>query len=385
MKKWQGIEERDVPAIAPGVPKGLELGLRNYWYPVLDAAAVPVGKPVGFKMLGENLVAWRDRDGRPHILRDKCPHRAAKLSLGRVLGGDLQCAWHGLRFDGAGRCTLVPWEPEDSKLCTEIGVTAYPAQELVGYVWGYIGDTAKFPPPPLADCVPQEFSQPDEFAVFRHDSDVWNANWLQALDGSDAYHALILHSDSQSAADARSWKGGRPEKAAVPLEDRRMKIVDTPQGLRGVALDGDGNQIHHGHLLEGWKGERWTLPCLFTIPLRPAEETGAFATRVYQFPIDATHTRSVRIVTLRAGTDAERMRAAKLWDEVIGPRQRDIAAEDKVMAESLGDFAESRAEEFLLPPDRDMLKVRRMMADAFLAPLRGERPMPTKAALIYPL
>ena len=164
-----------------------------------------------------------------------------------------------------------------------------------------------------------------------------------------------------------------------------MKIIDTPQGYRGVALDRDGKQIHHGHYLDGWKGERWTLPCLFTVPLQPTKETGGFATRFYQFPIDERHTRSVRIVTLRAKTKEERARADKLWNEVIGPRQRDIAAEDKAMTEAIGDLAESRAEEFLLHPDRDVLNTRQMMADAFIAQLNGERPLPTRDALIYPL
>ena len=196
MRQSTGSNQVAVPEIAPGVPKGLELGLRNYWYPVLDSEELPVGKPLAFKVLGENLVAWRGADGRANVVRDKCPHRAAKLSVGRVLAGDLQCAWHGLRFNGAGTCTLIPWEPEDSKLLAEIKVAAYPAEELVGYVWAYIGDTAKFPAPPLPDCVPEEFSRPDEFAVFRHATDIWQSNWLQGLDGSDGVHAVILHSDS---------------------------------------------------------------------------------------------------------------------------------------------------------------------------------------------
>ena len=149
------------------MPAGLEMGLRNYWYPVLQSEELPAGKPVGFKVLGEALVAWRDLEGRPHVVRDKCPHRAAKLSAGRVLAGDLQCAWHGLRFDGEGRCKMIPWEPDDSALLAEVKVRAYPAGELGGYVWAYIGDTEKFPAPPLADSVPEELSRPEAFMWFR--------------------------------------------------------------------------------------------------------------------------------------------------------------------------------------------------------------------------
>ena len=152
----------DVPEIARGVPLGLELGLRNYWYPVLQSEELAAGKPAGFRVLGENFVAWRDSTGKPRVLRDKCPHRGAKLSAGRVLEGDLQCAWHGLRFNGSGRCTLIPWE-EGTKHLDEVSIAAFPAEELGGYVWAYIGDAEKFPPPPLVDCVPEELSQPQSF------------------------------------------------------------------------------------------------------------------------------------------------------------------------------------------------------------------------------
>ena len=73
-------EQSDLPEIARDVPKGLELGLRNYWYPVIESGKVVADEPTGFTMLGEALVAWRDKAGRPCIVRDKCPHRAAKLS-----------------------------------------------------------------------------------------------------------------------------------------------------------------------------------------------------------------------------------------------------------------------------------------------------------------
>lgn len=112
------------------VPEGLENGLRNYWYPVLRSDQLRADHPLGFKVLNENLVAWRDARGHPNVARDKCPHRGVKLSIGRVLAGDLQCAWHGVRFDGRGACTLIPWEPGDSRLKSEIALGTYPTREL---------------------------------------------------------------------------------------------------------------------------------------------------------------------------------------------------------------------------------------------------------------
>ena len=251
-------EEGGVTFVARHLPKGLETGLRNYWYPVLQSQDLPTGKPVGFKVLDEELVAWRDKHGRARVVRDRCPHRGAKMSPGHVLNGDLQCAWHGLRFNGEGRCTLIPWEPMDSPLLDRISVTGYPTEELGDWIWTYIGDPAKFPPPPLADVVPEELTRPDEFIVFRHPIFRSDHNWLQAIDGNDAFHAAMLHSGSQAVAN-EDWAGGAVKRPETPLEDRRMKIIETPQGLRGIVLDPQNRQIHHGHYLDGWRGERWTL------------------------------------------------------------------------------------------------------------------------------
>jgi phenylpropionate dioxygenase-like ring-hydroxylating dioxygenase large terminal subunit len=375
--------ETKVPEIARQLPAGLELGLRNYWYPVLRSEQLPADRPLGFKALNEALVAWRDAAGRPNVVRDKCPHRGVKLSAGRILNGDLQCAWHGLRFNGAGECTLIPWEPETSPLLKEACTRGYPTQELGGWIWTYIGESDKFAPPPLEDSVPEELLHPDQFIMFPAPPEVWNANWLQALDGSDAFHAVMLHSDSQPVAGS-VVVGGPVTRPAVPLADRRMKIVDTPQGIRGVAIDREGKPLHHGHFMNGWKGERWTLPGMFSIPLVPAPNLPSYVSRVYQFAIDATHTQSNRWVTMRATTGEERARCEQLWKDVIWPRYEKVMHEDKVMIETLGDLAESRSEEYLFRADQDTLAVRRMMSDAYLAQLAGTRPTHSRDAFVFP-
>ena len=90
------------------------------------------------------LAVWRDQSGAPCVVRDRCPHRSMKLSVGRILDGDIQCILHGLRFDGKGTCTLIPWEKERCAAHDRVGVQAYPAQELGGYIWAYLGDAADF-------------------------------------------------------------------------------------------------------------------------------------------------------------------------------------------------------------------------------------------------
>src|SRR5947209_981550 len=152
---------QDVAEVVPEVPSGLDVGLRNYWYPILLSSELGATKPVGVRALNEAFVVWRGASGEPGVLTDRCAHRAAKLSVGRILDGDLQCAFHGLRYNRNGKCVLVPWEPDDGPGKDEVHVQSYPAQELGGYIWAYIGDAKRFPPPKLEDEVPEELTRPD--------------------------------------------------------------------------------------------------------------------------------------------------------------------------------------------------------------------------------
>lgn len=361
--------------LAPGIPAGLPLGLRNYWYPVLQSEELPSDQPVGFKALGENLAAWRDAAGRPNVVRDRCPHRSIKLSVGRVLDGQLQCALHGLRFDGQGKCVLIPWETGVSRIQDRMAVQAYPAAELGGYVWAYLGDATKMPPAPLADEVPEELSRPDEFLWFRLPTQVWNTSWLLALDGSDGFHAVTLHAGSQTQA------GG-----GVPLKDRRVKIVQTSHGVRGVSIDLEGKQVQHGHFTVDVKGDRFTLPCITSNPILPAPGVPPYAARLWQFPIDETHTQVVRFLTWRARSAQERERATEVFETVAKTRIERVGAEDAAAAEAQGDLIEARLHESLLGPDADVIKVRKQIAEAHVNAARnGRRAGVSARSLVYPL
>src|SRR5439155_328581 len=91
------------------VDAGLQFGLRNHWYPIFESRDLPLGKPIGIRRLGEDLALWRDGSGQPHLFIDRCPHRGAAFSEGgTVQGTELQCWYHGFRYDGSGQCTAVP-------------------------------------------------------------------------------------------------------------------------------------------------------------------------------------------------------------------------------------------------------------------------------------
>jgi phenylpropionate dioxygenase-like ring-hydroxylating dioxygenase large terminal subunit len=109
---------------------------REHWY--VAARARDVGRrPVPATVLGEPLALFRGADGRPAALADRCLHRNAALSTGRVVAGCLECPYHGWRYDTAGRCTLVPSLGEGRR--PPAAVRAYPAVESDGYVWVFPG------------------------------------------------------------------------------------------------------------------------------------------------------------------------------------------------------------------------------------------------------
>jgi phenylpropionate dioxygenase-like ring-hydroxylating dioxygenase large terminal subunit len=375
----------DTREVAPNLPAGLPKGLRNYWYPVLQSEELAADKPVGFMVLGEPLVAWRDAQGKPCVVHDRCPHRSIKLSIGRVYEGNLQCILHGLRFNGDGRCVMIPWDEEEDRKRRAPTVSAYPAHELGGYVWAYLGDANDFPPPPLAQEVPEELSKPEEFIWFRLPTEVWQTNWLLAVDGSDAFHAVILHASSQ-AVTGKTWTGGKAEHSEVPLAERKMKIVRTSHGIRGVALDAEGKPLHHGHFTVDVKGDRFALPCLHTNPIQPAPGAVPYTSRLWQFAIDETRTQIVRYAVWRARTPEEREKATRVFHDLALPRLQKVSAEDQFAAEAQGDVVTARQEENLMAPDIDVVNVRRLMRKAYLSPLtERQRVSIPSGALVYPL
>lgn len=198
-----------------GVEEGLKSGLRNRWYVMLPSENLPADKPIAVQALGENLVVWRDGDGKARCQLDLCPHRGARMSKGSVVEGQLACWYHGVRFNGEGACMLVPAEGEDSKLQKRLKLKSYPTQERAGLIWAYIGDVDLFPPPPL-DLPPELESEAwTGFVCHAH----WKTNWLVALDNlADPMHAPFLHGNSYTLR--------------FGAKQDRMVIVELPKGFR---------------------------------------------------------------------------------------------------------------------------------------------------------
>src|SRR5436190_10483899 len=138
--------------VGPGTPMGDVF--RQYWLPVLASSELPErdGPPLRVRMLGEDLVAFRDTNGQVGLVAANCPHRGASLFFGRNEESGLRCVYHGWKFDVTGQCVDMPSEPAESNFKSKIKATAYPCVERGGLVWTYMG--ARQEPPPLSDIEP---------------------------------------------------------------------------------------------------------------------------------------------------------------------------------------------------------------------------------------
>src|SRR5215471_12502296 len=133
--------------VGRGTPMG-EL-MRQYWIPVVyDWELEPAGTPLRVRILGEDLIAWRDSSGKPGFLAENCPHRGASLFFGRNedLSPGLRCVYHGWQFDTSGQCLDMPNEPAESDFRSKVRALAYRAAEYGGLVWVFMGDRQAEPP-----------------------------------------------------------------------------------------------------------------------------------------------------------------------------------------------------------------------------------------------
>src|SRR3982751_1259757 len=169
-------ENQLLTQIGPGEPMG-EL-FRRYWLPALLSEELPGPDcpPVQVRLLGEDLVAFRDSEGRIGLLDEYCPHRQASLFLGRNEQCGLRCVYHGWKFDVAGNCLDMPNEPAESDFRQKVKAVAYPCQERGGVVWTYMGPLST--PPPLPDLEANMVEGAQAF-IIEHDH-----NWLQVLEGT---------------------------------------------------------------------------------------------------------------------------------------------------------------------------------------------------------
>jgi phenylpropionate dioxygenase-like ring-hydroxylating dioxygenase large terminal subunit len=183
--------------------------VRNQWYATALAREIS-RKPAQFWLLDEPVVLYRKQDHEAVAMRDMCPHRHAPLSLGIVIGDEIQCPYHGLQFDCTGRCTKIPGQ---EAIPNALRVDVLPCVEHIGIIWVWAGDPGKADKALLPDF---PWTETAGF-VSVHFSGHYDAPWAMLLDNlMDMTHVPFVHGALLGAGNAvhedpmRTWEeGGR--------------------------------------------------------------------------------------------------------------------------------------------------------------------------------
>jgi len=208
--------------------------MRRHWIPAClsEEVAEPDGAPVKVRLLGEDLVVFRDSDGRLGVLDEYCPHRRVSLAYGRNEECGLRCLYHGWKMDVEGNVLEMASEPAQSGFVEKVKTKAYPAREAGGFVWTFMGPANEMP-----EFEPPAFAPTRETRVSIVKIHV-ACNWAQVLEGQiDSAHSSSLHSSDMKPAKVDAAKATethwlRPSTDKAP----RLQVERTSYGFHYAAI-----------------------------------------------------------------------------------------------------------------------------------------------------
>jgi phthalate 4,5-dioxygenase oxygenase subunit len=256
--------------------------LRHYWQPALLSSELPApdSPPIRLRLLGEDLIAFRDTNGDIGLVAQACPHRGASLFFGRNEEAGLRCVYHGWKFDVTGACVDMPSEPAESNFRNKVRALSYPTRESGGLVWTYMGPVETLPEwrPIVSDELPR---------------DQWKAmkvkglcNWVQGLEGNiDAAHTSWLH----RRLEFESYQPDETDKPGYPSLNMTfltwvhdgapvLETHETPYGFRYAGLRKTPGGHTHARVTD------FIMPSLAYIPAAPVGGNDC----IIMVPIDDT-------------------------------------------------------------------------------------------------
>ena len=290
--------------VTQGTPMG-EL-LRRYWHPVglsTDASSTP--RKV--RILGEDLILFRDGAGKPGLLYPRCAHRGTTLYYGKVEDRGIRCCYHGWLYDVQGHCLEQPCEDGGGPRRDKVRQPWYPVEELYGLVFAYMGPPDRKPVLPRYECLEAlaegEFVVADDSSIGSGGPPVVPCNWLQHWENVvDPFHVPILHG-SFSGAQFVAQMGLIPE----------VSFETTPRGVKVESLRRlEDGKVHH-------RVTEAVFPTLRVVPNPRVARYERVESIGWTLPIDDTHYRIYVAGRVREKDELTRFRSkmnGKFWWEL---------------------------------------------------------------------
>lgn len=316
---------------------------QHFWYPV-----IPVQKladvPQPFELLGQPLALWLDATGKPAAVRDRCCHRSAKLSLGKVVEGNIACAYHGWEFNSAGACIHMP-QSKNGSISPSYTVPAYRCVERYGYAWVCLGE-------PLLDIPTIPEATDPAYRLIHEFYEPWHCAGLRVMENElDLAHPTFVHTETFGS-------GEHPTPNSLELTETSTGIhVHAVLGVVNPELQQQNLKMSDDITFRTLDMD-WFMP--FTIRLRINYPNGLVHIVVNTMtPIDDRTSQMVQFC-LRNDTEAE----TSATDVIAFDRA--VTLEDKRILESTDyDVPLNLSQEEHMPTDKPGILIRKKML-AFL-------------------
>jgi len=350
----------ELTEVGGGTPMG-EL-LRRYWHPI-GLSGDATDTPRKLRVLGEDLILFRDGQGRPGLLYPHCAHRGTSLYYGKVDERGIRCCYHGWLFDVQGHCLEQPCEPEGGRARGKRRQPWYPLQEQYGLIWAYMGPPEKKPVLPRYECLDVldegEFLEADDSSIGGGGPPVIPCNWLQHYENLvDPFHVVILHS---------SFSGTQFVKEMAVMPEVHWETHEI--GVRTVSM----RTLPDGRRLR--RISEAGLPTLRVIPSPRLGRFGRVESLGWVLPIDDHHFRIYVVGRVREAGELRRMRTrmnGKLWEEMSEEEHRLYPNDVEAMVGQ--GVITKHSEEHLVTSDKGIVMLRRLLQAQLEAVAEGRDP-----------
>lgn len=252
------------------------MALTDFWYPVLFASELEKARVTRVELLGMPLAVYRDETGDVHAVEDGCAHRSARLSLGRVRNGAVECPYHGWRYDGSGQCVAIPTLASGERIPKAARVRGYAACERGGLIWVWGGDPEAKTDEPEMYGFEKQYAEGGEWKCIEFSREHAFDHALLIENLLDPAHVHFVHEGTISS----------PENAQ-PYE---IQIDHDEWGFRTKRSGGSGGVT-----------TRFQKPCAATLYFQFGPPSFMQVHFAYCMPIDRRRTRLLYRIYLRSG------------------------------------------------------------------------------------